>query len=335
MRAIKHSVIEELSKAIEEVNSSVNHKDLSDLLIFCRNFFRENPRNKAAEFYKEVINHVDLPSVKIEKMIKSMSDYLRKENGSKIVRKNPVLVGTVIAASGFVLQGGAELLMQKDVVRIRKLAIQRYVPPEKSKIALIIPCTKTKPYKHSRTHKRICGALEELSASTDFSAECLDILVVSEPLGIVPKKWEMHYPVMNYDMVLPSWLPLSKFNESKDYDERQRTFSKVSEISKKITRKEQGKRIIEDLSKHIAEFLEAHIDKYEVILPFIRSTHKTMLQKAMEKVGIEIPIFPTQNQTRDIIKKHGKLHWAFQGLRGSPALGILKRKTLDYWKSFC
>jgi len=68
---------------------------------------------------------------------------------------------------------------------------------------------------------------------------------------------------------------------------------------------------------------------YDKIIGYVRSSHRLMLEIASTKCGIDIEIVPSVIQTSEIIKNRGKLHWAFQGLRGKPANKFLEKILID------
>lgn len=61
----------------------------------------------------------------------------------------------------------------------------------KHKVAVLVPCSQTKPYYESPSHKHgYLPALEGLP---------VDVFVVSEPMGVVPYAWAGEYPNESYE----------------------------------------------------------------------------------------------------------------------------------------
>ena len=231
-----------------------------------------------------------------------------------------------MANANYVLQGGVELLEHPDVVALRNKVITNYKPSPKAKIALFAPCAKTKPYTHSRTHKAIDTVIREVCKTRSISPKIIDIIVISEPIGVIPRKWELYYPAMNYEMTLTTWFPLDKINQSKDRGCRNRTFAKSAEILKNRKENSTSEYVIQFLSDIIALFLMRYAEQYDYLLGYVRSTHRTMLERASNLVGTYIDIVPTHQQIQSIIKLKGRLHWVFQGLRGNLSMKILQEK---------
>ncbi len=81
-----------------------------------------------------------------------------------------------------------------DIVRFQRRLAERYIPPER-KILLLLPCSARKPYSTSRSHRRFAEAIE----SSGMKGAVHEVVVTS-PMGIVPKELEIYYPASSYDI---------------------------------------------------------------------------------------------------------------------------------------
>ena len=89
-----------------------------------------------------------------------------------------------------------------EMARFRRRLLERYRPPPSKTVLLLVPCSKTKPYRHSRSHRRFAGAWEELRAS-----ERIHVVSVSSPIGLVPRELEDLPPARHYDIpVTGDWV---------------------------------------------------------------------------------------------------------------------------------
>lgn len=88
-----------------------------------------------------------------------------------------------------------ESLQRPDVARWRKRLEERYSRPRGASVLLLIPCSARKPYSTSRTHKRFRDAIAA-SGRTDQVHE----VIVTSPLGLVPRELELFYPAQDYDI---------------------------------------------------------------------------------------------------------------------------------------
>src|SRR5208282_6321163 len=82
-----------------------------------------------------------------------------------------------------------------EMVRFRARLLERYRPPPSKTVLLLVPCSKTKPYRRSRSHRRFWGALEGLGP-----LERVHVVSVSSPIGLVPRELEDVPPARHYDI---------------------------------------------------------------------------------------------------------------------------------------
>jgi len=94
-----------------------------------------------------------------------------------------------IARSGVMRANSGESMQRVEVRRFAERLISRYIPP-KATVAVLLPCSAKKPYSLSQSHRRfqmaIAGRAHEL--------------IVTSPLGLVPRELECVYPAMHYDV---------------------------------------------------------------------------------------------------------------------------------------
>ncbi|MGD0718791.1 MAG: DUF5591 domain-containing protein, partial [Thermoplasmata archaeon] len=89
----------------------------------------------------------------------------------------------------------AESLRRPEMRRFQTRLVERYRPPPSKEVLLLVPCSRTKPYRNSRSHRRFWGALEGLRA-----LERVHVVSVSSPVGLVPRELEDVYPARQYDI---------------------------------------------------------------------------------------------------------------------------------------
>lgn len=92
-------------------------------------------------------------------------------------------------------------LFRPDVWRFRRRIMERWRPGAHKKVLLLIPCSAKKPYFTSKSHR----ALEEVMLSVPNSSVVQELIVTS-PLGAVPRELELFYPAAQYDIpVTGNW----------------------------------------------------------------------------------------------------------------------------------
>jgi len=94
-----------------------------------------------------------------------------------------------VARSGVMRANSGESLQRAEIRRFAERVISRYLPP-KTDIAVLLPCSAKKPYSLSQSHRKfqlaIAGRAHEL--------------IVTSPLGLVPRELECIYPAGHYDV---------------------------------------------------------------------------------------------------------------------------------------
>jgi archaeosine synthase len=94
-----------------------------------------------------------------------------------------------VARSGVMRANSGESLQRAEVRRFAERVITRYIPP-KTDVAVLLPCSAKKPYSLSQSHRKfqmaIAGRAHEL--------------IVTSPLGLVPRELECVYPAGHYDV---------------------------------------------------------------------------------------------------------------------------------------
>jgi archaeosine synthase len=91
--------------------------------------------------------------------------------------------------------GAKESLTRPDVTRWRKRLESRYKRPDGARVLLLIPCSAKKPYSLSQSHMRFRQAIWESG-----KANLVHEVIVTSPLGLVPRELELFYPAKDYDI---------------------------------------------------------------------------------------------------------------------------------------
>lgn len=89
----------------------------------------------------------------------------------------------------------AESHRRPEVERYRRRFTETYVPPRTKSVLVLVPCSFTKPYRNSPTHRAMARAL-----SVAPSPSLIHLVSVTSPLGVVPAELEDIYPARNYDL---------------------------------------------------------------------------------------------------------------------------------------
>jgi archaeosine synthase len=149
---------------------------------------RELARARAATSDQRLRELVEsrLPS---EPLLGELLRYADVELADLLEERSPV-IGTEVRP--YVLR---ESFRRPEVRRFRQRFEDRYRPPPSKSLLLLVPCSKTKPYRNSRSHRRFASAWEDLPRP-----ERIHKVSVTSPLGVVPKELEDVPPARHYDI---------------------------------------------------------------------------------------------------------------------------------------
>lgn len=99
-------------------------------------------------------------------------------------------------AGGTIRCNSRESLLRPDVRRFKDRLIERYRPPGHKRILLLLPCSARKPYSTSRSHRILQRAIR----SGVRNSRVVHEVIVTSPLGVVPRELEVVYPAAHYDI---------------------------------------------------------------------------------------------------------------------------------------
>jgi archaeosine synthase len=94
-----------------------------------------------------------------------------------------------VARSGVMRANSGESLQRAEVRRFAERVITRYIPPQ-TDVAVLLPCSAKKPYSLSQSHRKFQQAIAGRAHE----------LIVTSPLGLVPRELECVYPAGHYDV---------------------------------------------------------------------------------------------------------------------------------------
>jgi archaeosine synthase len=94
-----------------------------------------------------------------------------------------------VARAGTLRANSAESMNRVEMKRFADRVVERYIPPP-ADVAVLLPCSSRKPYSLSRSHRRFMSAIRQRAHE----------LIVTSPLGLVPRELELAYPAMHYDV---------------------------------------------------------------------------------------------------------------------------------------
>ena len=155
-------------------------------------------------------------------------------------------------------------LYRPDIRRFRERIIKRYEKPSCTKLLLLLPCSAKKPYSKSKSHK-----LFNRIISSVVNRYVIHELIVTSPLGLVPRELEYTYPAAHYDIsTIGYW----------DKEE----IEMINYMLKNYLEKNRYEVVINHLPSEIADFIE--IDAINTCIE--HPTSDASLEKLKEEIKV-------------------------------------------------
>jgi archaeosine synthase len=154
---------------------------------------------------------------------------------------------TPVARNHGMMANTMESLKRIEVKRFSSRVLERYEPPDRQ-ILLLVPCSARKPYSISPSHVKF------REASGHYSGEIHEIVLTS-PLGVVPRELEVTYPAAFYD------IPVTGY-----WDAEERAW----------------------VSSCLRGYLQRNAQKYEQIVAHLSGAYKELCSGVAEELGIDV-----------------------------------------------
>ena len=161
-----------------------------------------------------------------------------------------------------------ESMFRREIALFEERLVSRYVPP-RSDICVLLPCASRKPYSLSRSHQMFMRVVDSRAHE----------VIVTSPLGVVPRELELVYPAGHYDVPVTGYWDLEEH---------------------------------ELLTGFLTAYLEKH--KYERILCHLEGGAKAVALEAAKRAGVTLEI--TCNDDRPLSQESLRaLNAALEGSR--------------------
>ena len=96
--------------------------------------------------------------------------------------------------------------LRRPDIQSYKRRMEQYRKPENKRVLLLLPCSAKKPYHISKSHKAFSSAIHTAPHDT-----LVQEVIVTSPLGAVPRELDAFYPANSYDIpVTGEWKPEEK-----------------------------------------------------------------------------------------------------------------------------
>jgi archaeosine synthase len=156
-----------------------------------------------------------------------------------------------VARSGVMRANSSESMQRAEVRRFADRVIERYIPP-KTDVAVLLPCSARKPYSLSQSHRKFQQAIGGRAHE----------LIVTSPLGLVPRELETMYPAGHYDV------PVTGYWDAEEC-------AVISDILSRYFRKHPYRRIIAHLEGGALKVAQMAAEQCGITLEYSCTGHPT------------------------------------------------------------
>ncbi len=182
---------------------------------------------------------------------------------------------TPIKSKNTLYANSIESMNRPEIKRFQNRAINRYKKPESAKILLLLPCSKKKPYSFSKSHSFFKRTINSIK-----NQYVIHELIVTSPVGIVPRELELIYPACNYDIpVTGTWFEHEK--------------QMINYLLKEYIKKNEYDFVISHLKKDMIDFIKK----------IVKIDYKTCVDHPTSKESLDL----LKNTLNDITKKYDKV----------------------------
>ena len=205
------AIIAARNKTMFFADGEYNIKDLTELPCNCP--ICNNINKKPSELsFEDILNHNyyilfnELKQVRNIIKNQSLRNYVEKK-----VQTNPLYVTilrnldtnyyefleeqTPVVSNKTIFATCKESFNRSEIKRFQDRVINRFSKPQSTKILLLLPCSAKKPYSFSKSH-RLFREKIQMSNNPNIIHE----IIVTSPIGIVPRELELVYPADSYDI---------------------------------------------------------------------------------------------------------------------------------------
>ncbi len=91
-------------------------------------------------------------------------------------------------------------LCRPEIVRHGERLSKRYSPPKDSRVLVLLPQTKTKPFSKSREHKE---ALKQIKRELNLKESKVHACTYAAPFGVIPAELDEVYPLSQHETTIP------------------------------------------------------------------------------------------------------------------------------------
>jgi len=262
-------------------NGPIKKDDLQE--VFCNCPICNKVKNPEDLSYEDILSH---NYYKIYSELKQVRNAIAKQNLRNLVenkvRADPNSTAILknldrkyyeylekratVASKSKIIATAKESINRPEIKRFQERIISRYKKPESAKVLLLLPCSAKKPYFLSKSHRFFRNTLMSTK-----NPNVIHELIITSPLGLVPRELELTYPAANYD------IPVTGVWE--DYEKEM-----IKSLLSQYFKNNKYEKIIAHVPKEIIDFIKPLI-KNATITCINNPTSKESLEKLKDALN--------------------------------------------------
>ncbi len=252
--------------------SKADSAEITDNIDFIRELIKAVSRSIRSGSIREIVEKYQISSKALEIMRLLDKDY-EEECEKFFPRRTP-----------YIKANSLESLRRPDLTRYREYVSNQYKKPSGKNVAVLMPCSARKPYSTSKSHKRIIEAIGKMRNQVHE-------LIVTSPVGLVPRELEQTYPASSYDIpVIGEW-----------YDDEK---SMISNIIGAFFKNNSYDKVVAFVDKDL-EFIMDSLPEGSILVSWDRSDES--LSRLRETVSSIISEHPSSVKTNYKMERYTKI----------------------------
>jgi archaeosine synthase len=175
-------------KNLYQIKHSVEKTDLLCLhnLISANNYMRKIKQYLRYEDFRAFVEKSSMDDINMISTLK----ILDKEYFTQVRYETPIA-----QKDKKIICFGQSSYYRPDFEEFRNRTIKNFEPEEWTNLIILLPCSAKKPYSSSKSHKKFYRSIRKFPEFPNFQE-----IIITSPLGAIPRQLEDVYPVNSYDI---------------------------------------------------------------------------------------------------------------------------------------
>jgi len=259
-----------------------NPKDIKYQDILYHNYYElisELKKVRNAIYNQNLRNLIEI-RIRADPKLTAILKNLDSNNYNFLEKRTPITNKNMLFATS------KESINRPEIKRFQDRVMNRYNKPDSAKLLLLLPCSAKKPYYLSKSHKFFRNTLNSIK-----NPFIVHELIITSPLGLVPRELELTYPAANYD------IPVTGVWE--DYEKKM-----IKNLLEKYLKKNKYEQLIIHLPKELTDFIKPIVKNEKLTCVDTPTSDKSLikLKTTLEKIEKDYDKIESQKRAYEEIK---------------------------------